>query len=95
MKVGSFVLVKFDGKNRSVCYVGQVLSKEDPELEIDFYRKTENLLTFKKPLSGDVKYIDKSQVVQVLPDPAFTGKTARTFGSVKFECGFDTEHKVA
>ena len=95
MKVGSFVLAKFDGKKKSVCYVGQVLSKEDPELESNFYRKSENLLIFKKPLSGDIKYIDKSQVVQMFPDPIFTGKTAKIFGSGKFECAFDTEHEVA
>ena len=48
-------------------------------------------------VTGDVKYTEKSQIVRMLPDLVlvFTGKTARTFGSVKFECAFDTEHEVA
>ena len=48
-------------------------------------------------VTGDVKYIEKSQIVRMLPDPVpvFTGETARAFGSVKFECAFDTEHEVA
>ena len=48
-------------------------------------------------VTGDVKYIEKSQIVQMPSDPVpvFTGETARAFGSVKFECAFDTEHEVA
>ena len=93
LKVGSFVLVKFEGKKRSVCYVGQVLVKEEAELEVDFYRKSENSL-FKKPPSGEVKYVEMSQVVQVLPTPIYTGQTARTFGSIRFDCVFKTEHDI-
>ena len=48
-------------------------------------------------VTEDVKYIEKSQIVRMLPNsvPVFTGETARAFGSVKFECAFDTEHEGA
>ena len=47
-------------------------------------------------VTGDVKYIEKRQIVRMLPDPIpiFTEETARAFGSAKFECAFDTEHEV-
>ena len=48
-------------------------------------------------VTGNVKYIEKSQIVRMLRDPVpiFTGETARAFGSVKLERAFDAEHEVA
>lgn len=93
LAVDSFVLVKFDGKKRSVCYIGQVQSIEEGEVKVEFYRKTENSL-FKKPESSDIKYVEKEQIMQVLPNPTYTGQTARTLGCIRFECNFDTAHDI-
>ena len=91
---GNYVLVKFDGKRRSVCFVGKVLEVTEFEVLVDFYRKTERS-TFKLPTSKDEKLVEKEQVIQVLPDPFFKGhQTSRTLGSVTFECDFGTKYDI-
>jgi hypothetical protein len=91
--VGQYVLVRFDGKKRSVCFVGQVLQLDEFEIQVEFYRKTE-FASFKKPVRDDVKFVERQQVIQVLPNPSYIGKTARTRGCIRFECNFSTTYEV-
>lgn len=85
--------MRFFGKKRSVCYVRRVLAIEGDELKVDCYWKTENSL-FKKPMPGDVKFVEREQDLQILPNLTYTGQTAQTLGTIRSECNFNTMHEV-
>lgn len=83
---GRFVLVEFSSRKAKIAYVGKVLSKEDGEVRVEFYRNKGGE-TFAKPDNPDIAMVNETSVVKVLPMPtATTGTTARSMllGTVKF-----------
>lgn len=91
-KVGHWVLVRFDLKNKkNVHFVGQIVKISDIcEPEVVFLRKhSENKhgTTFTWPTSRDETEVPSSDIVTILPEPSLGRRGELTFG-VTFDSYF-------
>lgn len=84
LEVGRFVVVQFKVKNACVHYVGQIVEmvQNEMDVKVDFYRCNKNRFT--KPEEPDCQFVEKDQIVMMLPPPMSAGRTERSLGGLGF-----------
>ena len=86
--IDRFVIIEFKASKAEVVhYLGQVKAVADEEIEVDFYRRRNG--KFYLPSIRDIKYVNSTQVVLVLPEPLSPGTTNRTRGGLTFSFKLD------
>lgn len=89
IKIGDFLLVKFEKKKSVAYYVAKVISKYGvSEYEVSYLRKRPRTYIFVFPNVEDRASVDFNDVVLVLPKPNFSKGTARTSSMFTFSINF-------
>lgn len=89
IKIGDFLLVKFEKKKSVVYYVAKVISKYGvSEYEVSYLRKRPRAYIFLFPTVEDRASVDFKDVVLILPKPNFSKGTTRTSSMYTFSINF-------